>query len=338
MRYLLLLIFAFLLHRSKAQSFELIRNADSPDSSFYDIFRLSRSEYWLAGENGVLYRMNAGGALKAVAYPSLGLDILKIDTLSDGQLVLAAEKGTLYFYNREKRTWRVEQLAGFEDKVFYEMASGPGRELFICGGSSKIAASRARMPKGFIIRSEDGGRTWETLYSNPFAMVWDVDLVEGKLIASIYNPLSRRRLISLREDGKWKAELKKGSMLFHQYDEENALLAGTRHILYRPEAVAGRVDAEMHAVPGTDMCWSVKRSGRWVVSLASAGMVELDDGRRRKRFKVSNFNLYEMERSPDGGFFIVGSHGLLLRMRLGERKMLANEEDFGRKWKDINSN
>ncbi len=338
MRYLLLLIFVFLLHCSKSQSFEIIRNADYPDSSFYDIFRLGRSEYWLAGENGVLYTMNADGELKAVVYPSLGLDILKIDTLSDGELVLAAEEGTLYFYNRKKGTWRVQQLAGFEDKVFYEMASGPGKELLICGGSSKIAASRARLPKGFIIRSEDGGNTWETLYSNPFAMVWDVDLVEGKLIASIYNPLSRRRLISLREDGKWQAELRKGSMLFHQYDEENALLAGTRHILFRPEAVAGRVDDEMHTVPGTSMCWSVKRSGRWVVSLASAGVVEVDDGRKRKRFKVSNLNLYEMERSPDGGIFIVGSHGLLLRMRPGQREMMANEEDFGRKLKDLNSN
>ena len=338
MRYLLLLIFVFLFQRSKAQSFEFIRNADYPDSSFYDIFRLSKYEYWLAGENGVLYTMNATGALKAVAYPSLGLDILKIDTLSDGELVLAAEGGTLYFYNRKKGTWRIEQPAGFEDKVFYEMATGPGKELFICGGSSKIAASRARMPKGFILRSEDAGRTWETLYSNPFAMVWDVDLVEGKLIASIYNPLSRRRLISLRKGGRWKNELRKGSMLFHQYDEENALLAGTRHILFRPEALAGRVHGEIHTLPETGMCWSIRRSGRWIVSLASAGVVEVDDGRRRKRFKVSNFNLYEMERSPDGGFFIVGSHGLFLRMRPGQKEIMAGEEDFARKLKDLHSN
>jgi len=338
MRYLLLLGFLFLLQNSEAQSFDLIRSADYPDSSFYDIFRLSRSEYWLGGENGVLYAMNAAGELKAVHYPSLGLDILKIDTLADGQVLLAAEKGTLYFHNRKTGTWRIRQVKGFEDKVFYETASGPDGEVFVCGGSSKIAQSRARLPKGFIIRSADGGDSWERVYSNPFAMVWDVDLVQGKLMAAVYNPLSRKRLISLRKDGRWKSELRKRSLLIHQYDEENGLLAGTRHILFKPGAITGRMDGSMHALPGAAMCWSVKRSGPWLVSLASNGLLEIDNGSGRKLFKVSNFNLYEMEKSPDGGFFIVGSHGLILRIRPGEREMTAGEEDFERKWKNINSN
>jgi|GEM_PF-3398113 len=338
MRYLLLVCFIFFLQNSKAQSFELIRSADNADSSFYDIFRFGHSRYWLGGEHGVLYAMNAEGELKAIHYPSLGLDILKIDTLSDGQLVLAAEKGTLYFYNRKKETWRIKRVKGYEDKVFYEMTRGANGELYVCGGNSKIAQSRARLPKGFILRSVDGGNTWEKIYSNPLAMVWDVDFVEGKLLAVIYNPLSRKRLISLNQNGHWHTILRNWGLLIHQYNEEDALLAGTRQIPFNPQALHGRVGGPWQSISEARICWSTKRSGPLLLSLASAGFLEIDNGNGRKLFKVSNFNLYESARSPDGGFFIVGSHGLILHMWPGRGNMMVNKEYLERKLKHLNLN
>ncbi len=300
-----------------AQQIEYIRLPASPDSSFYDIIRLSDDNYWLAGENGALYRMDAEGKMKNIPYPGNGKDLLKMDTLSDGTVVLIGEEGNLYFYKKQTGTWRHEKVPGYGRKVFYEMAVGTDDELFICGGNSKIAASKARMPHGFIIRSSDGGRHWERIFHHPFAMVWDVDFVDGQLHAVIYNPFNRKRVVVLDEKGKWKS-VKKSRYLFHQLEERSRMLAGGTVFGRNNSGAIESISGVEHFHERSQFIWSVRKRGNELTALSREGVIHRWKGRAHETIKTKGGNLYELAEAPDGGYFIVGSSGIVLHLVANE--------------------
>ena len=65
------------------------------DSSYYDILEV-RDEYWIAGKYGTLKKYTVSEGLTNVTYPSLGVDIYKMDRLGEEKIIASGDKGTVY--------------------------------------------------------------------------------------------------------------------------------------------------------------------------------------------------------------------------------------------------
>jgi hypothetical protein len=185
------------------------------DSSYYDILEV-RDEYWIAGKYGTLKKYTVSEGLTNVTYPSLGVDIYKMDRLGEEKIIASGDKGTVYLFDLKSKTWQSQQLEGYENACFYNLAVMSESKIYISGGNTKIAHSKKAVPQGFILESNDGGITWSETYSNPFKMVWCVkkNPFDDQMYALMYT-INKTHLYKLVNDN-WEKVEKVGNSIFHE--------------------------------------------------------------------------------------------------------------------------
>lgn len=292
------------------------------DSSYYDILKV-KNDYWIAGKYGTLKKYSPQNGLSNIAYPSLGVDIYKMEKLDEDRLIASGDRGTIYFHNIKKKTWESKQIEGYEKACFYNLAVLDPNHIYISGGNSKIAHSKKTVPKGFVLESRDGGLTWNKTYSNPFKMVWCVKKNEfdGQMYALMYT-INKTHLYKL-ENGKWDKVEKVGNSIFHevQFQSPTDYVATGGWI-----GKKGRIHFHNRKVEvdHAGLIWGRTSNEKYEIYPACDGQIVL--GNHTNNYKLfgkklnKQFSIYEVVFTSENEALAIGSARTLLKLKIEESK------------------
>lgn len=219
MKFISALVFCVYAWVCPAQTIKVLHSGNAgSDSSYYDIFRLSDSEFWVGGKYGVLKAIGPDQVLRDVPYPNQGVSILKINTDFKGNRYLAADKGIVYINTDNK--WIVRHLNKYSSSCFYDLCVLNSGAVLMCGGKSKIAVGKRTIPYGFILRSDDGGNSWKRVHRDWKRMFWKItqDPTSGILYALSYCPWGSRIFTSTDQGISWQKSDIKGKELWHDLE------------------------------------------------------------------------------------------------------------------------
>ncbi len=294
-----------------------MQGAGYRDSSFYDILPLSGGDCWVAGKYGILKKVTPDGKIDNVPYPTLGLDIYRLGAFDEDHLIACADKGVVYLHQPSTKNWNTVKVKGYEKSCFYSLKVVNKSTAFLCGGNSKIAHSQKAIPRGFILKSEDGGLTWKEVYRNVGQMVWDVawDSERNSCTALVYSPNKTRLYRSDAQGENWKNEKKLGQGIFYQAGWNNGQLACTGGTLKGD----GRIFEEGHdeIFRKVGLIWSAKKNGAKEVFTGSRSTLLLREGSNQPLQVFSTgltkqYNLYRAHFLSDSKVLVVGSGKTML--------------------------
>ncbi len=283
--------------RAQDVEFRVLKQGTSfSDSSYYDIMPVAEAKYWICGKYGTLKTIDTTGNLANVSYPSLGVDIYKMDKFDAQNIIACGDGGVIYHHNLRTKTWQTLKLKGYENACFYNMCVVDAETVFICGGNSAIAHSKKTIPRGFILKSTDRGQTWTKVYGSALKMVWCVKLNphNGQAYALVYTP--NRTHLYAYENNKWLQKEKIGNSIFHevQFDNQYDYVAMGGWI-----GKKGRLYSRHHkqVFENTGLIWSKVAGPKYDLYTACNGKVILDDRHgNRKTYGVKlndAFSIYK---------------------------------------------
>ena len=316
------------LTRAQDVEFRVLKQGTSfSDSSYYDIMPVAEAQYWICGKYGTLKTIDTAGNLANVSYPSLGVDIYKMDKFDAYNIIACGDGGVIYHHNLRTKTWQTLKLKGYENACFYNMCVVDAETVFICGGSSAIAHSKKTIPRGFILKSADRGQTWTKVYGNALKMVWCVKLNphNGQVYALVYAP--NRTHLYAYEDNKWVRKEKIGNSIFHevQFDNEYDYVAVGGWI-----GKKGRLYSRYHQqiFENTGLIWSKTAGPKYDLYTACDGKVILDDRHgNRKTYGVKlndAFNIYKAVFTSSHTAIAVGTAQTILMLTVSPAAALTS--------------
>jgi hypothetical protein len=296
------------------------------DSSFYDIKRTSRTTFWACGKYGILYELSEDGKLSKVNYPGQGKHLLKMDEFDADNAVLCGEGGFVYNYCRSENSWNVVKVKGYDNSTFYNICVIDANTAYVCGGKSKITRGQRTIPFGFILKSNDKGKTWKEVYHCATEMIWDMDYDKksGIISALTYSPFTKSRIISSPITvEEWNGSVVTYNYLFHEMfnDEGNLYLAGSKSgKIYSGDGSVFSSDGTNSLKRQTDgLLWDIDANSDYLVSSACKGVFYVNKKGDNKWQRIDTghpYNLYEIAFIDSDSFFLVGSNKLILKVNL----------------------
>lgn len=301
----------------------IVQSYISNDSSFYDIKKMNENSYWVGGEKGILLEINSAFEKKYIPYPNQGVNILKIDKFSDNHYVLCADQGIIYHYYTLENKWEIQHLKGFKGKVIYNFAALNEKVAYICGGNSKIASSKKAIPNGFIYKTEDGGVTWKKVYKSIGSMIWDLDVVEDKIVALKYNIRGSRLITFKSQLNKIESKSKLYKILAHEYNADLKMLAGANdfHIYNSGKIINCNTNNE-HSFK--TLIWDITSFNSIKIGSSCSGKIVLMNSRESYQKEIqcpSKFNLYGIVSVNDNSLLLIGSNKTILKLQLNQNEI-----------------
>jgi hypothetical protein len=303
-----------------AQQFTSIQISEKQnDSSFYDILKIDESNFWVAGEKGILVNLSSTFKQTDIQYPNEGLNILKIGKFSNNHIVLCADKGTIYHYYVAEKKWKTQHIQGFKNKVLYNFVAFNDKIAFICGGNSKIALSKKAIPGGFILKTEDGGLSWKKIYSSKGSMIWDVDLVNNNLVALKYNIFGTRLLTINSISNKMISKSQCYKMLAHEYNPSLKMLLGANdyHIYKSGKAIfLNKTESSLNC---KSLIWDVAILKNKIIGSSCNGkLIILNPNTTTQSASEiqspTKFNLYGIIAANENDILLIGSNKTIFKL------------------------
>ncbi len=300
--------------------FTIVEKGNSiKDSSYYDICRVGNDEFWAIGKKGIITKFGSNGVCEKEFYPNCGIDLLNMVKMDDDNYLLCGDKGIIYQYNKAARNWKIIKVKGYENCCFYSICNVNNKIAFISGGRSKIANSQRVVPFGFILKTEDGGSTWQKVYNSIINMVWSVKFnpENNKIFALIYSPVKSGLLSSDDYGNSWELEGKKFKGLFHDFkiEEENILLAGGKNGRYKKNGTVIGAKSSYHN-KATGIFWDIEAGKYLTLASGSNGdlLVKNNSGPWQLLQTPLNNNLYEICLIDEKSAFLVGNNKTIIRV------------------------
>jgi hypothetical protein len=325
-----LLLFLFAVANCDGQTFSVLQSSNAKDdSSYYDIKKIDAYNFWIGGEKGILMALNEQLQLSAVAYPNQGVNILCIEKFSDNHVVLCADKGIIYHYYKNENRWQVQRIKGFANKVFYKFVAVSDKVAYLCGGNSKIAASHKAIPNGFILRTIDAGKTWQTVYKAIGSMIWDLDRVDSNIVALKYNLRGTRLLTFNENSGQLIYHSIQYKMLAHEYNPVLKILSGANDFHIFQQGKMQSVEKNETTINTASLIWDVAKIGNKIVGASCNGrLVIFDKLATLQTLEVqspSHFNLYGITSINQYSALIIGSNKTILKLDFGIQNNKLND-------------
>lgn len=314
--------FAFLAVSSIAQppEFTVIQSGlPSGDSSYYDVCRVAEDEYWAIGKKGIITKFGTGGISEMYSHPNRGADLLNMAMLDEDNYLLCGDKGFVYHFEKSSQSWNVMQVKGYENSCFYSVCAIDKNTAFISGGRSGIVNSQRVIPFGFILKTEDGGKTWERVFRSAAYMIWSVkyDKETKRVYALIYTPVKTRLICSDDSGRSWKLNQRKIKGLFHDFNITggNLFLAGGKNGNFRKNG-ALRLGNNCVKYKNTGIFWDVETSRNLALASGTNGNLlfkDHSDNWTLVHSPVDN-NLYEICFIDEKSAFLVGNNKTILKV------------------------
>lgn len=313
-----LIILSFSLGAQTPSISVITRGSPPKDSSYYDIKKVGHNQYWAIGKYGIFTALNGSGKTCPVKYPNKGITLFKMAKFHAGHIIISADKGSVYHYFPSKNKWKYQKIKGFENYCFYNICAIDSNTAFITGGKSKIAKSQMAIPNGFILRTTDGGKTWQTVFRSLLQMVWTVRYHPGseKLYALTYSPMVSHLLISGNYGGHWDKQHFSG--LYHGLflEDDSRIMVGGKDGRINKN---GRIMLNKTKIkyPRLGFFWSFSKNQYHTIIPGSKGNIlyRNNSGKWKPANTPANWNLYEVAFIDDHSAFVVGSQRTILRIR-----------------------
>lgn len=315
-------LFLFLTVLASAQSpqFTVVQNGlPSGDSSYYDVCKVAGDEYWAIGKKGIITIFGTHGIAGMPSYPNQGVDLLNMVMMDNDHYLLCADKGFIYQYNRLSKSWQVSQVKGYENSCFYSICAIDKNTAFVSGGRSGIVNSQRVIPFGFILKTEDGGKTWKQVFKSVTNMVWSVkyDKEMGQVLALIYTPVKTRIVYSADNGQTWKTKERKIKGLFHDFkiSEGKLFLAGSKNGNYKKNGTL-LLGNNSFLYESTGIFWDIEAYSDLALASGTNGNLLFKnhtDDWKLVHSPVDN-NLYEICFIDEHSAFLVGNNKTILKV------------------------
>lgn len=305
---------------AQSPDFTVIQNGlASGDSSYYDVCRVTDDEFWAIGKKGVITKFGKNGTSDIKNFPGQGVDLLNMTVLDEDNYILCGDKGFIYQFNKSSGIWNVLQVKGYENSCFYTICAIDENNAYLSGGRSKIASSQRVIPFGFILKTEDGGKTWKRVFKSVSGMVWSVkyDRKADKVLALVYTPVKTRLISSSDHGDSWVPEAKKISGLFHDFklSDGKLILAGGKNGNFRKNGTVLSGN-DQFLFENSGIFWDVESSGNLALASGSGGNLlfkHYDDTWKLVHSPVNN-NLYEICFIDEKSAFLVGNSKTIIKV------------------------
>lgn len=258
-----------------AQQLRTLHEGQEHDSSIYHALRISSNEIWLAGEYGILKRIDSAGNMNPIVYPNQGDNILHM-LLRNRTIYLSTENGRIYTYNRDSNTWACRQFKHFRHRAFYGMEILENGEIVLCGGGRRVSRGGMGIPRGFIARTDTTLSTIKKEWRSPLKFVWDIEHCNDSTYAVAYNGFSSRMWVSPTR-GKWEKQEKQPMLVHDLYEADSALwLCGMRNIKLNKNGRAVAQGQAIQKISGSGALWGMSSSPEGsILAVSHAGTLEM---------------------------------------------------------------
>ncbi len=294
------------------------------DSSYYDISKINDSCFWVVGKYGILTELKNNGTFQKINFPSMGTDLLSVDRFDDNNYIITADKGYIYTYNYKTTNWNVQQIKGYEHSAFYSICIIDSLNAFVCGGNSKIIRSQISMPKGFILKTKDGGKSWTESYSNKFNMIWDVyyDKNQKEIYASLYKPNKTTIVATSLNEERWLKKSDKVHGLMHNIsqnqNQEIVGVGGKNFQTKKAGLYSDKAANSFQKFSASGLLWDFWQNKDFSLIAGSKGcMLYKYNNTNWQTLQTSinpNYNLYEVKSIDQSSVYVVGSGKTILRV------------------------
>ncbi len=309
-----------------AQMIELsiIQNPLEDDSSYYDINKFDDDNFWIVGKNGVINNIDKEGNIESVKYPNKGLNLYQVKNMGNDLTIICGDKGSIYFYDKQNKSWLFKQIPNYEHRCFYSMSVVNDSTAFICGGHRRIGTAKKAIPNGFILKTSDKGKTWTEVYQNMTAMVWSVNYNKSlkKIYAICYSPCKSKIICSDENGTKWISVFKDIKGLFHDFiftANEQMMLVGSKSHKFNNNSKI--IQPELNTFftsfkHGT--LWDLTKLGNTFIACGYLGATCYKKSNGEWFFLKNplNTNLYEFAIIDNNSAYIIGSWKTILKISI----------------------
>ncbi len=319
----LLLVFIGFGNKIFAQNTLFIQAPASPDSSFYDIIKVQKNEYWICGEHGILKSVDSLGIITDIhGFPGKDNNLLKMLKLSD-RILISGDKGYIYTFFFSSKKWKTLHIPSLKRRSIYSLLSLGDSIIYACGGNMPIAKGKRAIPRGFVYISTDQGESWRQVINKWNRFFWDMayNPEQHNVAALGYSPLGSR-IFEIKNDDFQKSAMHT-KLLLHdiEYAPEQGLLACGGQ--YKKSGGKGKIywfnQKKTIDFESGGFIWSLIFDQQLKLLTAGPGTIHFTTpGSKQWQSKqiLSPGNFYQSVKISDRKVFIIGSGGLLLQITL----------------------
>lgn len=298
---------------SICQEIKVISRGNNADSSYYDILKINDNEFWIAGEYGILKKIDTLGNISPIVFHNEGLTILKL--LKVGEFVfIATAEGVIYKYDIVKKEFQKKAFATYKTKCFYDIIALKNGKLLVCGGNTAISKDHKRIPLGFIAVLDQNLEEIDMVWNSYRKFVWSLLQVENENVLAVSFDGLNTFIIKSDNLKNWRKEFNiKGLIHKIAMFDYQIWYCGAKNIRYVKNGIVGKVaqSNERKQYHETGCLWNMNMFGEKIISVTQDGSVIKMDKNIEKiqQIKIPNaYTLYDFEQISDTKIITVG-HG-----------------------------
>jgi len=296
------------------QKITVIAEGGNADSSFYHITKIGDNEFWVAGENGVLKKLDTLGNFSNIYFPNEGLNILKIQKAGN-YIFLLTDNATIYRFDILTGDFLKKEFEDYKGKCFYDIIPLSDGRLLTCGGTKGISKGERRIPKGFIAVLDKDLIQIDLVWKSYRKFVWSLlELEKAEILAATYNGFNTK-IIKSKFDFHWNVNSRiKGLVHEISCSDNQIYYTGSKSNNYKKDGILGLKNQNTAPIKGTGCIWSSEFYQDKIISVSANGGLLLTNKNTLSSEIIkmpTSFSSYDLAKTSESKFFIIGHGGLV---------------------------
>jgi hypothetical protein len=285
------------------------------DSSFYSICQINNNEFWIGGENGILFQCDSNANLSRSNLNTEGCTILKM-VKQDPFVFMITDSQVIFRYHLPSSKLEKFTMAGFRKKCFYDIALLPNGKIMLCGGNKQVARVKKCIPYGFIAETDTGLHQIKTTWKNARKFVWSLAYEKNIIYASTFNGFNSK-IIQKKINEKWKSKTKLKGIAYQIYADDNGISAlGAENMKFRKNGILHE-QTNTQIIHSSGCIWNRKCDDQKKYFVSNNGdLIRQDKSKNtiEKTTLLKGISFYDLEKIASNKWMIVG-HGKTIIFR-----------------------
>jgi hypothetical protein len=285
------------------------------DSSFYSICQINKNEFWIGGENGILFRCDSNANISRSTLNTEGCTILKM-VKQDPFVFMITDSQVIFRYHLPSSKLEKFTMSGFRKKCFYDIALLPNGKIMLCGGNKQVARVKKCIPNGFIAETDTSLNHLKITWKNARKFVWSLAYENNMIYASTFNGFNSR-VIQKNTNGKWEKKRKFKGIAYRIYADDLGLSSlGAENMKFRKNGILHE-NEKSQVIQSSGCIWNRKCDEQKTYFVSNNGDLILKDKARNtieKKSIADGISFYDLEKIASNKWMIVG-HGKTIIFR-----------------------
>ena len=297
------------------------------DSSFYSICQINNNEFWIGGENGILFRCDSNANISRSNLNTEGCTILKM-VKQDPFVFMITDSQVIFRYHIPSSKLEKFTMTGFRKKCFYDIAFLPNGKILLCGGNKQVARVKKCIPYGFIAETDTSLNQIKTTWKNARKFVWSLTHENNIIYASTFNGFNSR-VIQKSINGGWKNKEKIKGIAYRINADDNGISAfGAENMKFRKNGILYE-NSKTQILRSSGCIWNRKCDEQKTFFVSNNGDLILKDKSHNKIEKTAllkGISFYDLEKISSNKWMIVGHGKTIIFRDLNRETLIKNTE------------